>query len=71
MGGSTDYGLRRYKSQLATWLLAIWPLVIWLLDIWTLVIWVHVWQLVISYGYMAMVINYMDGGQVWFFTIWG
>jgi hypothetical protein len=33
---------------------------LWLLDIWTLVIWVQVWQLVISYGNMAMVINYMD-----------
>jgi hypothetical protein len=33
---------------------------LWLLDTWTLVIWVHVWQLVFSYGYMAMVINYMD-----------
>jgi hypothetical protein len=54
------YGAKEVQEPLATWLLAIWPLVIWLLDIWTLVIWVHVWQLVISYEYMAIVINYMD-----------
>ncbi len=33
---------------------------LWLLDIWILVIWVQLWQLVFSYGYMAMIIDCMD-----------
>jgi hypothetical protein len=48
---------------------------LWLLDIWTLVIWVHVWQLVINYEYMAMVMQRVKFGFLQFGVrtnfIWG